>query len=129
MRVVGRVLFLLAAGCGEPPPPPPLPVSANPPASTVAASTRLRERSYFAANEHGSCVVYWVEHEQRSVGKEIPCPREIERDERLRLTGRTCIRESAQPERNLPVRCPKEVFYVERDDARTKGEFKLGPQK
>jgi hypothetical protein len=39
------------------------------------------------------------------------------------------MREAGQPERNLPVRCPKHIFYAERDDLAGKGDYRLGVAK
>lgn len=125
--VLGVALALV--GCEEERLPPPLPASAAPLSPSVASSMRPRTRSYFAANEDQTCVVYWQEGEQRSVSKSIPCPRELEPGERMRLAGRTCMREAVAEERSVPVRCAKQVLYVERDDQLAKGEYKLAPKK
>lgn len=118
-------LALVLAGCEQERLPPPLPASAEPLSPSAISSTRPRTRDYYAANEHETCVVYWQEGDERSVPKSIPCPRELEPGERMRLAGRTCMREAVAEERSVPVRCPKQLLYVERDE----GEFKLAPQK
>ncbi len=123
------VLFASAIlGCEEPDPAPLLPPSAAPATPTATASYTRRTRHYFVANDHDQCTVFWEEGMQTSQRKIVACPREIDAGERARLTGRTCIRESARKERNVPVRCPNEVFYAVRDDRGKKGEFRLPPQ-
>jgi hypothetical protein len=116
-------------GCEEEPPPRRLPKSADPPAPTLSATTVPRERTYYVANLGESCVVFWEEGLRTSKRAEVPCPREIEAGERLRLVGRTCMRESNDPKRSVPARCPKHIFYAELHDEQGKGEFKLAPQK
>lgn len=129
-HVLAIAWVLVAHGCDDPEPlPPPLPPSAEPPPPSSTVTAEPRERTYFLANDDMICVVYWEEGLRSSVKKTVPCPREIAAGERARLMGRTCMREAPKPDRNVPVRCPKQLFYVERDDARGKGEFKLRQEK
>jgi hypothetical protein len=116
-------------GCDAETSAPPLPTSADLPAPSASPTTRPRSRAYFVENIEEVCAVYWQEGGRSSVRKEIACPREIEPGERLRLAGRTCMREAAKVERNVPVRCPKQVLYAEQCDLQGKGEFKLSPAK
>jgi len=116
------VLGSLVAGCKEERPG----VGAAPPGTIedtdVAFEDVARpERTYFAANDDGQCEVYWAEGDRRSVGAAIRCPREIEPGEKLRLAGAGCIRDSPKPERRVPVRCVKAMFYV-RDADRSDGK-------
>ena len=50
--------------------------------------------------------MYWERGEERSVLVRARCPRDLHPGERLRLAGRTCLREGGGPEREVPVRCP-----------------------
>ena len=129
-RVAPIALALLAVACDEEETlPPPLPLSAEVPAPSSSTRLRQRTRQYYASSADSVCEIYWEEGQASSVRKEIPCPRELRADERIRLTGRTCVREAPVKERNVPVRCPKQLFYMEDDDRRGKGEFKLGARK
>jgi hypothetical protein len=120
---------IVLSGCEMESSAPPLPKSADPPAPSVSSTTRPRSRNYYVENVEEVCAVYWQEGARLSVRKTIACPREIEPGERLRLAGRTCMREAASAQRNVPVRCPKQLLYAEDGDRRGKGEFKLGPAK
>jgi hypothetical protein len=118
--------LLCAAGCEEAPPPP-VAFGSDASVAIPSASGRLLQRVYVVANRSGECVMYWREGEQTSVEAEIPCPRELEVGERLRYTGRTCMRESSDASRNLPVRCPKQISHALRDEKNGKGELELPP--
>jgi hypothetical protein len=86
---------------------------------------RRPARTYWVVNDGGQCAVHWEANGKRSQGKHVRCPRELLDSERMRLAGRTCLRESQQPERNVPVRCVLELFYAVRDDAARAGEWHL----
>ncbi|MEM1030239.1 MAG: hypothetical protein AAF928_21135 [Myxococcota bacterium] len=62
------------------------------------------------------CFVSWRE---RASGRDsdplaIRCPREVVEHEAIRLTGRTCTRESPDPSRRGPVRCAFQLVKVQR---------------
>ncbi|MSP26733.1 MAG: hypothetical protein EXR75_16645 [Myxococcales bacterium] len=61
----------------------------------------------FALERDGAaCSVVRVEGDERRVLTDEPCPRDVEPGERVRLMGATCMRESQNADRNLPIRCP-----------------------
>jgi hypothetical protein len=88
------------------------------PAPTVASavfSARRPARTFFIANDNGACVLYFSEGDKQSKEQWTRCPRDIAPGERMRLAGRTCLRESDRPERRAPVRCPKSLVVAERE--------------
>ncbi|MBM4374337.1 MAG: hypothetical protein FJ095_04575 [Deltaproteobacteria bacterium] len=56
-----------------------------------------------------SCTLYRVEGGTRALGDAATCPRDLEDGERIRWAGRACLRESGEPRRAIPVRCPVEL--------------------
>jgi hypothetical protein len=56
-----------------------------------------------------SCVLYRVEGDTRGLGDAATCPRGLEDGERIRWSGRSCMRESGDPRRTVPVRCPVDL--------------------
>lgn len=122
-------MVLSVAGCEEE-----RPGSGRAPAGTIDDAEVAFEdvarpaHTVYASNEDGQCEVYWQQGDRRSVGAPIRCPRELEPGERLRLAGSGCLRESASPERAVPVRCVKPMLYVrdaERSDGKEYPEFHL----
>ena len=53
--------------------------------------------------------------EVRRLPKAYACPRDLEPEESLRITGMTCLREGGPPARNIPVVCPDYLTNAERD--------------
>ena len=95
------------------------------PAPSSFDEIRRPARSYVVIHSGDGCSVHWLQDGRRSIGKTVPCPRELEAGERMRLAGRTCIRESERAERNVPIRCNKELFYAEKADKEGQGEWHL----
>ncbi len=122
-------MAFIISGCQDVSAPLVLPASAAPVAPSASSTLRPRIRTYYAINEEDVCVVYWQEPTRASIRKIIPCPREIDAGERLRLAGRTCMREAAESARNIPVRCPKQVLAAEYDDRNGQGEYLLVPRR
>jgi hypothetical protein len=125
---VALKLWLALAGCVigcEEAAPPLLDLGSDGGPPALAASGRLDLRSYYVTNRSATCFLYWREGATTSVETEVPCPREIDDGERLHYTGRTCMRESSDAARNLPVRCPKQISHALRDEKAGKGELKL----
>ena len=92
-------------------------------------SVRRPLRRYYAINVRGRCSVFWIRPDARSITRVIRCPRELKPGERMRLNGHTCMRETADPARNVPARCPADLLLAERDDRRHSGEDQLPMQK
>lgn len=55
------------------------------------------------------CRIFEATGATRTLGDDATCPREIADGERIRLAGRACFRESGDPTRAVPVRCPSEL--------------------
>ena len=56
--------------------------------------------------------------EVRRLPKSYACPRDLEPEESIRITGMTCIREGGPPARNIPVVCSDYLTNAERDHRR-----------
>ncbi len=52
------------------------------------------------------CAVAALEGESREELARLPCPRDLELGERVRLAGAICMRDSPVDTRKVPVRCP-----------------------
>lgn len=130
---LASAIVALLVGCDEQ-----QPGTGRPPAGTIDDTdvafedVKRPDRTYYAANDGGQCEVYWQHGDLRSVGATIRCPREIDPGEKLRLAGSGCIRESPRPERAVPIRCVKAMFYVrdaDRSDGKEYPEFHLKPRR
>jgi len=86
-------------------------------AGGAIAPRRPKRRHYFArASER--CEIYTIEGDAPSPPVEVPCPSDafLARGERIRLVGKTCMRESAaDPSREVPVICPTPLIELDRD--------------
>jgi hypothetical protein len=118
--------MLCGCECGSSSLPAPKPFDSFMPGPSTSA--RRPSRTYYLGNTADGCFVYWVDGKRSSTKKSVRCPRELEPGERMRLAGRTCMREGPSPERNLPVRCDKHILYVERDDRADAGAYRLAPE-
>jgi hypothetical protein len=105
-------LAVALAGCDDEPRPemPSAFDTAAPP--SFSAARRPAETIYIERTDEG-CSVYWQAEGVESVRKSVRCPRALEPGERMRLTGRTCHRESARAEREVPVRCAQPLLLAE----------------
>jgi hypothetical protein len=62
------------------------------------------------------CVVLRIDdNEHITKGEEAACPVDLQVGERIRLAGRTCMREGPDVTRVLPVVCPDPLTNAERD--------------
>ena len=86
----------------------------------LAASARRPLRRYYMAHVEGRCEVYFADGDQLSPPTRFPCPLDLLQGERLRSAVKTCMRESADPERRVPVVCPDPVTNLEKKE-RQKG--------
>ena len=91
----------------------------------TGSAAKRPSRHYWVINVDDRCFVYWTDGELRSVDAATRCPRTLRSGEKMRLAGKTCLRESTVPDRNVPIRCPKQIFYAERDDRAGEGEWNL----
>ncbi|MGK3997110.1 hypothetical protein [Sorangium sp. So ce1024] len=96
-------------------------------ASSVDAGTALAAegtpaprrptRHYHLRRTDEGCELFWIDGDLVSASQEVVCPADLQVGERLRLTGRTCMRESAQtPARAVPVVCPLPLTNLEKAD-------------
>jgi hypothetical protein len=81
-----------------------------------AVPARRPTRRYFLARTAERCEVYSIDGGDISEPQKTPCPQDIEDGERFRITGRTCIRESTDPAREVPVVCPDPLTNLEKKD-------------
>jgi len=89
----------------------------------IAALVQPTKRYYLAHEGQGKCVLYWEDGDQRSPVRDVRCPRDLERGERIRLTGSTCIREAGSRDRSVPMRCPKKLVNLKTADLRDAGKL------
>ncbi len=75
---------------------------------------RRPEQRFFLARSGHRCWVYWQRADERSKPRLVRCPRDLLPGERIRLAGRTCLREGGDEARRVPVRCPGELLTAER---------------
>jgi hypothetical protein len=82
-----------------------------------AAPPRRPIRRYYLAHTDERCEVYSVEGDAISSPTPTPCPGDLLVGERIRIAGKTCIREGTRDvERQVPVVCPDPLTNRERDD-------------
>lgn len=80
------------------------------------ASARRPVRRYYLARTAARCEIYRVDEEGISAPLVTPCPLELMIGERIRIAGKTCIRESSDAERVEPVVCPDPLTNKEKRD-------------
>ncbi len=71
-------------------------------------------RSYYVERSGDKCTLYSTLGGERSAASPVRCPKELDPGERVRLMGQTCMRESADATRNVPMRCPKWLSWAAR---------------
>jgi hypothetical protein len=65
------------------------------------------------------CEIYFVDPTRLSEAVHTPCPPQVRAGERIRIAGKTCVRESDDASRIEPVVCPDPLTNLER---RERGE-------
>ncbi len=98
--------------------PPPEPVaSASADLAAGADPPRRPTKRWYMARTQERCEVYSVDGEVVSSPTAAPCPRYLEVGERIRIAGKTCIREGSQDSaRQVPVVCPDPLTNAEKHD-------------
>ncbi|WP_437590789.1 hypothetical protein [Sorangium sp. So ce1000] len=82
-----------------------------------APAPRRPTRHYHLRRTDDGCEIFWIDGDLVSASQAVVCPPDLEVGERLRLTGKTCFRESAQtPARAVPVVCPLALTKMEKAD-------------
>jgi len=72
------------------------------------------------ARRGDKCEVYSVEGDHVSPTLTAPCPADLNNGERIRIVGKTCVREgTGDREREQPVVCPDPLTNAEKRDLRT----------
>lgn len=78
---------------------------------------RRPTRYYHLRRTDDGCELFWIDGDLVSASQTIVCPPDLQVGERLRLTGKTCMRESAQTlSRAVPVVCPLPLTNMEKAD-------------
>jgi hypothetical protein len=90
------------------------------PAPALGATARRPARRYYMSHVEGRCEVYFADGDQLSPPARFPCPLDLFQGERIRIAGKTCTRESSDPERQIPVVCPDPLTNLEKRE-RAKG--------
>jgi hypothetical protein len=97
-------------------------VAGPPPSATASGSAapvtppRRPTRRYYFARTESRCEVYSVDGEQASASESFPCPSDLLPGERMRISGKTCMRESPEIDRREPVVCPDALTNLEKAD-------------
>ena len=117
-RLLGAaILGALAFGCDEQTS---VTTVAGPPASASASAPRppprRPTRRYYFARTATRCEVYSVDGEQVTAPESFPCVADLNPGESIRVAGKTCTRESPDPDRREPVVCPDPVTNLEKRD-------------
>lgn len=115
---LATLLVLFAAGCHDSGGAGPA-ASAAPSASEkadAAISARRPTRRYYLGRTENRCEVFWVDTDQVSAPSPTPCPADLLPGERMRIAGKTCMREGSDPERREPVVCPDPLTNAEKRD-------------
>ncbi len=125
MRILVAALACLALalpGCTDrrPPPPAPTATASATEAPAPAASARRPARRYYLAHTAARCEVYAVDPDRVSPSIVTPCPVDLQIGERIRIAGKTCLREGGGADRVEPVVCPDPLTGFEKKDASEK---------
>jgi hypothetical protein len=121
-----RLALLIAlSGCGDRDAGAPAAASgsavAAPPATIdPTAAARRPTRRYYLARTAARCEFYAVDLDGVSPPTSTPCPLDLQVGERIRIAGRTCTRDAADPDRRVPVVCPDPLTNLERRDQAAK---------
>ena len=115
-------LALALAGCKDrsAPAPVPGPSASATPIPDPAASARRPARRYYLAHTAARCEVYAVDPDSVSPSLVTPCPADLQIGERIRIAGKTCIREGGGADRVEPVVCPDPLTGFEKKDGADK---------
>jgi hypothetical protein len=83
----------------------------------VVPPARRPLKRYYLGRTKDRCEVYTVEGDLTSTLAQTPCPPDLENGERIRLAGKTCVREGEPGSpRELPVVCPDPLKFAELKD-------------
>lgn len=91
---------------------------APPPGPSLSGPLNLPAERYVMTRYGERCTIEILRNGEvdETLPTDYACPKELELGERIRLTGMTCMRESADgSELSLPVVCPNPLTNAERD--------------
>jgi hypothetical protein len=114
---IAGAALAVALGCSEKraKPSPPANVALSASAEALPAARRPARR-YYLARTAERCEIYAVDPSGTTPKVPTPCPDYVRVDERIRITGMTCLRESDDPNRVQPVVCPDALVEREKRD-------------
>ncbi|APR83374.1 Hypothetical protein A7982_08723 [Minicystis rosea] len=81
-----------------------------------AASARRPARRYYLGRTASRCEIYRVDDTVVSPSTPTPCPADLQIGERIRIAGKTCMRESSVADRVEPTVCPDPLTNREKRD-------------
>ncbi len=81
-----------------------------------APTARRPVRRYYLARTAARCEIYFADPGSVSLPQPTPCPLILQVGERIRIAGKTCVREGADPDRVEPVVCPDPLTNFEIKD-------------
>jgi hypothetical protein len=110
------VALALLGGCKDRGPAPAPAASVTTIDPDPVASARRPTRRYFLARTAQGCEIYYLDASGASPPIPTPCPLELQVGERIRVAGKTCVRESNDPERVEPTVCPDPLTNFEIND-------------
>lgn len=117
MRASALAALLILAGCKDHAPAEPPAASASAaPAPAPAVSTRRPTRRYYLGRTAARCEIYYLDASGASAPFATPCPMDLMVGERIRVAGKTCMREGNDPERVEPTVCPDPLTNFEIKD-------------
>ncbi len=123
------LVLVLGSGCGGDPAEEPGTVRVPEPTAEAAWHPEVRRAPWtFVFEKTGPrCTIFRIDAGERKTKiDEAACPIDMELGERLRLAGKTCLREGGGPGREVPVTCPDPLTNAEIDfleAKRKKGEL------
>lgn len=118
-RVAASLALALAlAGCRNGSPPAPAAAASASAASALDAPLAARRptRRFYLAHTPARCEIYFADPGSVSPPLPTPCPGDLQVGERIRVAGKTCIREGGERDRVEPVVCPDPLNdFVKKD--------------
>jgi hypothetical protein len=116
-RASALAALALLAGCKDHAPvEPPTPSASATAAPAPEVSARRPTRRYYLGRTAARCEIYYLDTSGASTPFPTPCPVDLMVGERIRIAGKTCMREGNDPERVEPVVCPDPLTNFEMKD-------------
>lgn len=80
-------------------------------APDASSAPRRPTHKFYLVRTQERCEVHSSDGEKVFPAERVSCPQDLEVGERIRLAGKTCMREG-RPERARPVVCPGTLLYA-----------------